>query len=96
MTDSEVKETRPAPGDMVRVDWPGEPHPAGRLARLVRYTRDGRPVVRLYYFGRGADRRVDGPIVPASLRDYDLADAMDDVLEVPGAAGPAVGPRSRR
>jgi hypothetical protein len=77
------------PGTPVRVEWSGEPHPDGRLARLIRYNRNGKPVVQLYYYGCGADRVIDGMEVKgATTNDSLLAYLIDQALEYAENAGP--------
>ena len=70
-------------GDVVRIDWPGSLHPDGRLARIVRWNRNGKPIVHLYACTTGTERTLDvgrGDVRGASRVSTAGADAIDALL----------------
>ncbi len=88
-TDAELISLVVQPKDsVIRIEWPGEPHPDGRLAKLVRINRGGKPVVRMYAYTVGAERVVEAPYVVAGEADVLLAEAIDRVCNEVGDDGP--------
>ncbi len=87
---------QPADQDsVIRIEWPGEPHPDGRLAKLLRINRGGKPVVRMYAYGVGAERVVEAPYAAAGEADVLLAEAIDRVCTEVGDDGPRSRDRRR-